>query len=176
MQPHHPLRPARVFAPLFAVGAVVFLLVAVLAALSATRAEPTVVVQADAPVLELPGGVGAPELRLWGGRADDDTPVPDDASCTLTTTGPARASDSISTRTLEVDGRELRLVAEVRQGWAAGDTVTCTGVDRLAATRGGGPLPRLALAGMCLVGAALSTVLWLVGRSSARARSAGPPS
>jgi hypothetical protein len=172
-----PLRPARVFAPFFAVGAVVFLLVAAGAAVSATRAEPTVVVRADAAALELPDAGGAPELRLWGARADD-APVPDDASCTLTTTGRARASDSISTDVLKVHGRSLRLVAVVRSGWAPGDTVSCTGVDRLVATRGGGPLPRLGLAGLCLAGAVLSAVLWLVGRSSrrARARPAGRPS
>lgn len=164
-----PLRPARVFEPAFALGAVVFLVAAVVIGLSALTAERTVIASSDGASLTLPEGAGAGSLVVYAALADGTRP-PAPRDCTLDTTGSARARYTIRDGRISVDGRTLRRSAEVTQGWLPGDVLTCPGVAAIATTTGGGPLLRLALAGMLLFGAAISAVLALVGRSSRRAR------
>jgi len=163
-----PLRPARVFLPFFAVAAVVFLLGGLGVGLSALSAQREVLASATGPALTLPAGSGG-SLVLYGAAADGSRP-PAPRECRLTTSGRASARYTVLSGQVVVDGRTLHRAGEVTAGWRAGDVVTCTGFARLAATTGGGPLLRLALAGLLLAGALTSTVLVLLGRSSARAR------
>ena len=163
-----PLRPARVFAPVFLVGAVVFLVVAVVGLVTALGAEPRVLATATGSRIVLPEAPGG-ELTVYGAVADGRRPSAD-VRCVLQTDGSARARFDLGSGTLEVDGRQLRVTGEVDAGWDPGDVLTCDGREALAVTTGGGPGPRLGLALLGAFGAALSAGLAAVGFGSRRRR------
>jgi hypothetical protein len=165
-----PLRPARVFAPAFVLGAVAFLVAAVVAAVSAAGVERELVAQAAGSTLALPDAPPR-ELVLYAVTPEGAEP-PDGLRCRLQTSGSSRAASALGTgaATFEVEGRTLHRVGVVRSGWLPGDAVTCDGVAQLAAVAGDGPLKRLALAGMLGFGAVLCTVLAILGRYSQRTR------
>jgi hypothetical protein len=163
-----PLRPARVFASAFALGAAVFLIAAVVAAVSAAGVERELVAHATGSTLTLPDAP-ARDLVLYAATPDGGEPS-DDLLCRLQTDGSSRAGYAMGTGTFDVDGRTLHRTGTLRSGWRPADTVTCDGVAELAAVTRDGPLKRLALAGMLGFGAVLCSVLAIVGRRSRRAR------
>jgi hypothetical protein len=169
-----PLRPARVFWPLFAAGAAVLLVAGVVAALTVPSAGPTVVARGTQGSLVLPADAGG-QLSLYAVDAAGQRP-PDRLGCALGTTGGARARNNTVPGTVTVDGGQLHLVGHVSAGWAAGDTVRCPGAADLVATSGGGQGQRVALAGLLLATALVAGALALLGRAAARRhRDAAPP-
>jgi hypothetical protein len=168
-----PLRPARVFWPLFAAGAAVLLVAAVVAALTVPSAGPTVLARGDTGSLVLPAAEGG-ALSLYAVDAAGQRP-PDRLGCTLETTGRAAARNNTVPGTFSADVRDLHLVGHVSAGWAAGDTVRCPGVTELVATTGGGQGQRVALVGLLLGAAVVATALALLGRAAARRRGGAAP-
>lgn len=161
-----PLRPARVFAWAFAVGAVAFLVAALVVGAFALSAEREVVARSDsgAPVV-LPDSP-RPDLDLYG--VDSAGERPDGrVGCAPASGGPG-VRNNVTPGTFELEGRTLHLVGHVRSGWEDGESVTCAGLVEVVAVAGGGPVVRLALAGMLLVGAVISSVLAVVGLRSRR--------
>ena len=163
-----PARPARVFAPVFAVAAVAFLIAAVVVGATAVGQKPDLLASTSGPVLTLPEAP-ARSLVLYAALADGSDPS-DDLLCRLQTSGDARAGYARGVGTYEVDGRTLHRTGTVGEGWAPGDTVTCAGVAQLAAVSGSGAGPRLAFAGILLAVGLGSGVMALVGRTSRRNR------
>lgn len=163
-----PLRPARVFAPVFLVGALVFLVVAVVGLVTALGAEPRVLATGTGGRIVLPQAQ-AGQLTVYGAAVDGSRPT-QDVRCDLQTGGAARAGFDLGSGTLEVDGRRLYLTGEVDGGWEPGDVLTCDGRGALAVTTGGGPGPRLGLALLGAFGAVLSAGLAAVGFGSRRRR------
>jgi hypothetical protein len=169
-----PLRPARVFWPLFAAGAAVLVAAAVVAALTVPSAAPTVLAQGSAGSLALPESEGG-QLSLYAVDAAGERP-PDRLGCTLESTSRATVRNNTVPGTFSVDGRDLHLVGHVSAGWAGGDTVRCPGVTELVATTGGGQGQRVALVGLLLAAAVVATALALLGRAAERRRrGAAPP-
>lgn len=170
-----PLRPARVFAAAFALGAVAFLVAAVVVAATALSAEREVVARSDGgSSLVLPDSP-RPDLDLYGVDTAGGRP-PGRVGCEPVGGGPG-VRNNVTPGTFELDGRTLHLVGHVRSGWDDGESVTCPGLVEVVAVAGGGPRVRLALAGMLLVGAVIATVLAVVGFRSRRSRggSGGAP-
>lgn len=170
-----PLRPARVFAMAFALGAVAFLVAAVVVGLPALSAEREVVARSGGGSSVVLPDSPRPDLDLYGVDTAGGRP-PGRVGCEPAGGGPG-VRNNVTPGTLELDGRTLHLVGHVRSGWDDGESVTCPGLVEVVAVAGGGPGARLALSGMLLAGAVLATVLALVGFRSRRARGApGGPS
>ncbi len=114
-----------------------------------------------------------PDLTLYGALADGGRPA-DDVDCMLTSTSRSRASGTYENGTFELDGRTLYEVGKVRDSWSDGDTVSCPSVSNLAAVAGGGPLARMAMAGLALFVGILGTVFAVIGFRARKTRRAAP--
>jgi len=146
---------------------VAFLVAALVVGASALSAEREVVARSSGDTVALPD-TPRNELALYGRDAGGERPQ-GRAECEPASGGPG-VTNNTRPDTFEVDGRTLHLVGHVRGGWADGESVTCPGLSEVVAVVGGGPLLRLALAGMLLAGAVIAAVLALLGRGSRRAR------
>lgn len=164
-----PLRPARIFAPFFAVGFVAFVCVAAFGLVTAFGAEPDVVATGDGGRLALPAGANGAELTVYGASPSGGRPT-EDARCELDTATGARAGFDLSGGRLNIGGQTLYRTGEVDAGWEQGDVLTCAGRHRLAVTSGSGAGPRLGLAALGAFGALVSAVLAVAGYASRRRR------
>ena len=168
-----PLRPLRIFAPVMAVLAPLFLLAALGLGLSALSAEPDKIATGKGGSLVLPDGTPR-ELTVYGATADGSAPLGSGSvDCTLTSQSTARIFTGYQRGSATVDGEALDAVAKVDGPWAGGDTVSCPGLDRLAALAGQRPGARLVMAGLAVLvglGAVAFAVLGFRSRAAHRAR------
>ena len=171
-----PLRPARLFAPVFALGAGAFLALAVYAGVTAADAQPRVVATGAAGRLVLPEAASG-NLVIYGATSSGQEPS-EDVRCELSPSGPPRAGFDSSNATLEVQGEILHRTGDLERGWVAGDILTCADSDTLAVTTGGGAIARTGMAVLGAFGFLLASVLAVTGfrsRRSAHSRLSAAP-
>lgn len=165
-----PLLPLRRYAPVFALVAPLFLVAAVVLALTSVGHGRTVLVRSDTGSLVL-SAAGSPAVTLYGARADGSSP---DALAACRVSG-RRLPGTSTLSPVQAGGRDLYPVGRVEAHWAPGTTVTCNGVTHVAAVAGSGLLSRLAPAGLALlvgVGAGLLAVVGYRSRASDGRRAA----
>ena len=108
-----PLRPLRIFAPVMAVLAPLFLLAALGLGLSALSAEPDTIATGKGGSLVLPDGTPR-ELTVYGATADGSAPLGSGSvDCTLTSQSTARIFTGYQRGSATVDGEALDAVAKV---------------------------------------------------------------
>ena len=161
-----PLRPARLFAPVFALGAAAFLALAVFAGVTAGDAAPRVVATGDGGRLVLPEAASG-SLVIYGATSSGQEPS-EDVRCALSTTGPSRAGFDSSNATLRVQDTILHRMGDLERGWVAGDVLTCADSDTLAVTTGGGAIARTGMAVLGVFGFLLASLLAVTGFRSRR--------
>lgn len=127
----NPLLPARIFAPVFALGALVFLLAAGVLALSARGAEPTVLARGQEGRLTLPDVPRAPAFTLYGATATGARPA--DPGCRLTSRTRTFVEFDATGRSRDVEGSRLFRVGRVSRDWDPADVITCNDTRALVA-------------------------------------------
>lgn len=165
------LRPARVFALGFALGAVGFLIAAVGIGLTALSIEPTVLARGAAGSLTLPDLGTAPRFTVYG--ASSSGTRPEDTRCDLESESRTFVASSMTGGTTTFDGRTLYRFGTVSDVWQGGDVVSCTGAAELVATTEGRGR-RLLIAAAFLVVAIVAAVFARIGYWSRTAHRAGP--
>lgn len=159
-----PLRPARVFAPLFTLAAIGFLLATVVVGYTAVVHERVVVARAQDGSLSLPSGPRE-TLTLYGASTTGADPPA--VECQLDSTSSQIGLVFSSTgSTFDLEGRTLYRLGTVDSGWSAGDVVTCTGAEQFVAVSGS-RVEKVLITGMC---AAVAGGAWLLSRLGYRSR------
>lgn len=143
---------ARVFAAFFALASLGFLVAALAVGYSALTHERRVVAIAQGSSLTLPADGRRPTLTLYGATASGEDPP--DADCRPRTTGRSTVTADFgpSGRTLDLDGRTLYRLGQVRERWNPGDVVTCNAVTQVVAVAPG-PQSKILLAASLAVAA-----------------------